>query len=322
MARRRLLLLLKPLDVYPSLETSVQTTTTSSANRQKVLRYLHNRMLAHKNAINFCQNTLEKKAVDWKATFRSGLHKPIRNVDLVITVGGDGTLLQASHLLDDKIPVLGLNSDPTRPEEVAELSEEFDATRSTGYLCAATADNFEQILNDILENRSEPCELARMAVSVNSNLISTSALNDILLAHPCPATVSRFSLRIKKDGEPLSSLLHCRSSGLRVSTAAGSTAAIHSAGGFTMPILSKELQYMVREPISADATSELMSGLVKSSETMEVSWFCREGVLYIDGSHVVHSIQLGDTIQLSPRAPLLKVYLSPDLLSRNQQANI
>lgn len=128
--------------------------------------------------------------------------------------------------------------------------------------------------------------------------------------------------RIKQDGELFPSLVHCRSSGLRVSTAAGSTAAIHSAGGFTMPILSKELQYMVREPISAGATSDLMCGLVKSSETMEISWFCREGILYIDGSHVVHSIKLGDTIELSSRAPLLKVYLSPDLLSRNEQTKL
>ncbi|KAL0399506.1 UNVERIFIED_CONTAM: putative NADH kinase [Sesamum radiatum] len=156
--------------------------------------------------------------------------------------------------MDDSIPVLGVNSDPTRPEEVAELSEEFDATRSTGYLCAATASNFEQMIDGILENRSEPSELARMAVSVNSKLISTAALNDVLVAHPCPATVSRFSFRIKKIGEPLSSLLHCRSSGLRVSTAAGSTAAMHSAGGSAMPILSKELQYMLGDAI------ELSSG--------------------------------------------------------------
>ncbi|XP_011082800.1 probable NADH kinase isoform X2 [Sesamum indicum] len=255
MVRKRLLMLLKPFDVYPSHEPSLSiSSSSSSTNRHKVLRYLYDRTLAHKNAINFCQNILKKKVVDWKTVFRFDLSEPIRDVDLVVTVGGDGTLLQASHLMDDSIPVLGVNSDPTRPEEVAELSEEFDATRSTGYLCAATANNFEQMIDGILENRSEPSELARMAVSVNSKLISTAALNDVLLAHPCPATVSRFSFRIKKIGEPLSSLLHCRSSGLRVSTAAGSTAAMLSAGGSAMPILSKELQYMLGDTI------ELSSG--------------------------------------------------------------
>lgn len=88
----------------------------------QVLRYLSNRTLAHKNAINFCQNILKKKLIEWKAVFRSDLSKPIHDVDMVITVGGDGTLLQASHLMDDSIPVLGVNSDPTQPNEVTYLS--------------------------------------------------------------------------------------------------------------------------------------------------------------------------------------------------------
>lgn len=41
-------------------------------------------------------------------------------MDLVVTVGGDGTLLQASHFMDDSIPVLGVNSDPTKAEEVSQ----------------------------------------------------------------------------------------------------------------------------------------------------------------------------------------------------------
>lgn len=91
------------------------------ANLQ-VLRYLSNRTLAHRNAINFCQNILKQKLIEWKAVFRSDLSKPIHDVDMVITVGGDGTLLQASHLMDDSIPVLGVNSDPTQPNEVTYLS--------------------------------------------------------------------------------------------------------------------------------------------------------------------------------------------------------
>ncbi|XP_051126306.1 NADH kinase [Andrographis paniculata] len=318
MARKRLqlLLLLKPFDIYPSPISSSSSSSSSAANQ--VLTYLQNRTSAHKHAINICQTVLNARTaaglVHWKADFRGHVSGPIRGVDLVVTIGGDGTLLQASHLMDDdSIPVLGVNSDPTRPHEVEELNDEFDATRSTGYLCAATPDTFEQILDGILENRCRPSELARMAVSINSNMVQTSALNDILLAHPCPAAVSRFSFRVKRNGEPLTSLVHCRSSGLRVSTAAGSTAAMHSAGGSAMPILSKELQYMVREPISQMPNAHLMHGWVKSSETMNISWFCREGILYIDGSHVVHSVQLGDTIELSSRAPALKVYLPPHL---------
>lgn len=38
--------------------------------------------------------------------------------DLVISIGGDGTLLQASHFLDDSVPIVGINSDPTQIDEV------------------------------------------------------------------------------------------------------------------------------------------------------------------------------------------------------------
>lgn len=80
--------------------------------------YLDSRCTVHKNAINFCQDVVKRKFVEWKSIFRSDLSKPITDVDLVVTVGGDGTLLQASHLMDDSIPVLGVNSDPTQSEEV------------------------------------------------------------------------------------------------------------------------------------------------------------------------------------------------------------
>lgn len=114
-----------------------------------------------------------------------------------------------------------------------------------------------------------------------------------------------------KNGLPCCPLVNSRSSGLRVSTAAGSTAAMLSAGGFRMPILSKDLQYMVREPIMpAAASSEIMHGLVKPKQVMKATWSSKEGVIYIDGSHVCHSIQYEDVVEISSNAPGLKIFLS------------
>ncbi|XVF79097.1 hypothetical protein PTKIN_Ptkin14bG0192000 [Pterospermum kingtungense] len=314
MARRKLLLLLKPFDVYQL----TQSNSVSHFPNHRVFSYLDNRLKVHKEAINFCQKILQKKPVDWKPIFRNDLSQPIHNVDLVVTVGGDGTLLQASHSMDDSIPVLGVNSDPTQAEEVEEFSNVFDATRSTGYLCAATVKSFEQVLDSFLEGRTVPSKLSRISVSVNSEVLSTHALNDILIAHPCPATVSRFSFKIKRDDQTCSPLVHCRSSGLRVSTAAGSTAAMLSAGGFPMPILSRDLQYTVREPIlPGPPTSSLMHGLIKSDQSMDAAWFSKEGLIYVDGSYVSYTIQYGDTIEISSKAPVLQVVLPPHLSSSN-----
>lgn len=54
---------------------------------------------------------------------RNDLSQPIRGVDIVVTVGGDGTLLRASHFMDGEIPVLGVNSDPTQSKEVTLVAE-------------------------------------------------------------------------------------------------------------------------------------------------------------------------------------------------------
>lgn len=84
-----------------------------------------------------------------------------------------------------------------------------------------------------------------------------------------------------------------------------------------MPPLSRELQYMAREPISPGAAASLMHGFTKPNESMDFTWFSKEGDLYIDGSHVCYSIKYGDTIQISSQAPVLKVFLSQNLLSKN-----
>ncbi|KAF5176082.1 Nadh kinase [Thalictrum thalictroides] len=302
MSKKRILLLLKPFNVYPN--------PTNGFSNPKVLGYLDNRRKVHKDAIRFCENVMRRKSLDWKPLLRNNLLHPIRDVDMVITIGGDGTLLQASHFMDDSIPVLGVNSDPTVTEEVEEHNNEFDATRSTGYLCAATVRNFEQVLDDIMEGEKTFSELSRISIYVNRRPLPQYALNDLLIAHPCPATVSRFSYKIEGKGESCSPLVHCRSSGFRVSTAAGSTAAMLSSGGFSMPITSQDLQYLVREPILQGPTnSSVMHGLVRPDESMRATWYSQEGVIYIDGSHVFHSIQNGDSIEISSQAPGLKVFL-------------
>ncbi|GAB2278020.1 hypothetical protein Dimus_012719 [Dionaea muscipula] len=309
MIKKRLLLLLKPLDV---LVTPQSNSFSRLPNGKQVLHHLENRIQVHKDAINFCQDVLKRKSVDWEPLFRDTLSQRVRNVDLVVTVGGDGTLLQASHFMDDSTPILGVNSDPTQVEEVEEFSNDFDATRSTGYLCAATVNNFEQVLDEIFEDRVSPDPVSRISICINARKLPCYALNDLLIAHPCPAAVSRFSFRLRKDGHPQSHtcLVNCRCSGLRVCTAAGSTAAMLSAGGFSMPILSRDLQYMVREPISPVASGlNLMRGFVESHLTMDITWSSKDGVLYVDGSHFTYPIQQGDVIEISSKAPVLKIYL-------------
>ncbi|KAG6756366.1 hypothetical protein POTOM_039794 [Populus tomentosa] len=106
---------------------------------------------------------------------------------------------------------------------VEKFRNEFDATRSIGYLCAATVQSFEQVLDEILASQKVSANLSRISFSVNSQPLSTYVLRQFHASH------SGNDLAIQRDSESCGPLVNCRSSGLRVSTAAGSTAATLSA---------------------------------------------------------------------------------------------
>ena len=61
---------------------------------------------------------LRQKTFQWVKIERNDLSQPIRDIDILVMVGGGGTLLQATHFLDGQIPVLGVDSDPTQAKEV------------------------------------------------------------------------------------------------------------------------------------------------------------------------------------------------------------
>lgn len=52
-----------------------------------------------------------------------------------------------------------------------------------------------QVLDSILSGEAVPSKLSRISLSVNSELLTKYPLNDVLIAHPCPASVSRFSFK-------------------------------------------------------------------------------------------------------------------------------
>ncbi|KAH9330380.1 hypothetical protein KI387_002488 [Taxus chinensis] len=320
MAIRRALVLLKrsALDVYTNVYRDPQIMSLIQTSHQ-VIGNLANRHNTHIETVKFCEDVLRRKPLEWKTVVGDELEAPISDVDLVITIGGDGTLLRASHYVDSSAPIFGVNSDPTRITEIKENLESFDASRSTGYMCAATAESFEQVLDEILEGRRKPVQLSRLSTCIDGVHSHAHALNDVLLAHSCPAAVTHCSFRIIREDSYDSDfpLVHSRSSGLRVCTAAGSTAAMRSAGGCPMPILSRDLQYMVREPILLHDHSKVMHGWIRTNEVMHIVWGCTEGFIYIDGSHVYLPLKYGCTVQISSKSPPLQVYLHSSCLQHD-----
>eukprot|EP01038_Epipyxis_sp_PR26KG_P014776 gene14776-19857_t len=262
---------------------------------------LNNRYRAHTHVVELVKSIVEKIGIKYSVIGREEMHRgSMEDKDLVIAVGGDGTILNVSSFLDDSIPVLGVNSDPTRPEEqgVTNLKDE---RRSRGALCATSANDVETTLPMILYGNISPGLRSRIQCLVRSTYTETRlppALNDILISHPIPAAVSRFRLALCKGNvvpaykpiiyhEEMFSF-NVWSSGLWVSTATGSTAAIRAAGGFKMDISNPSLQYMVREHLIEEGhshQSKASHGVIRTDESLQLRWNSQFGSIYVDGSH-------------------------------------
>ncbi len=185
--------------------------------------------------------------------------------DLIVTVGGDGTFLEASRHIKNQY-ILGVNS---------------SLNFSVGRFCAANVNNFEKIFNQIVKSEFRTQLLHRVRLNITGHKKPIDALNDALICHKNPAFLCRYYIQFRGKVE------RQRSSGVWISTACGSTGAMHSAGGKILPKTRKELQYIPRELYQGKQSSfQLRGGIIKPTETFTVTSLMREGVIYVDGPHI------------------------------------
>ena len=87
----------------------------------KALRWtrLESRYHSHKACVESLLSILRHNHVSFSCINRVELDRQhLADVDLMIAVGGDGTVLSAAHFLDHgTIPLLGINSDPISEED-------------------------------------------------------------------------------------------------------------------------------------------------------------------------------------------------------------
>lgn len=210
--------------------------------------------------------------------------------------------------------------------------------RSHGALCMASALDIEERLPKVLYGEAQDnLKLrTRICCKVKSTFSETKlvpALNDLLIANPSPAAVSRFRMgwlskhedeSPKKQhygtitrfaGEPydVAHSLNVWSSGLWVSTATGSTAAMKAAGGQPMDQNSADLQYLIRDHMMENSTEDLdagvNNGMVLPDQKMHLRWNSQKGRIFIDGSHLTHNLELGDEILIDNQAPPLPMFM-------------
>ena len=219
--------------------------------------------LRHSKSITTVLEALD--AVGHKPVIIDGLgvdFKVPATTKLVITVGGDGTLLSASHKVPAGVPILGVNSDPGT---------------STGYLCAAHASDVAGILKSkTLKGMAK--SVTRLQVLVAGKVVSNRVLNEALFSHVCPAAMTKFILDKYRYG----------SSGLWVGTGAGSTGAMQSAGGSCYSPEGKYLHAIIREPYRAPGRSV---NRFFEGRSFKLISKVNDGILYLDGPFIQHPVK-------------------------------
>jgi NAD+ kinase len=207
-------------------------------------------------------------------------------LDLVVTVGGDGTLLAASHFVAE-VPVLGINSAPSH---------------SVGFFCGARSGEVLDALRSAMKGSLRRTVLTRMAVTINGALFAARVLNDALLCHASPAATSRYIVRVADVEEQQ------KSSGFWIGPAAGSTAAQRSAGGRVLPLTSRQLQLVVREPYTPHGEAyRLRHALVPPGQKVTVRSKMHDGRIFLDGPNRCTEIGYGDVIEFTQAEQSLTV---------------
>ena len=149
-------------------------------------------------------------------------------LDLIIVVGGDGSVLDASSLaIEKKTPILGVN------------------LGRLGYLTEVEVDKLE-MLSMLFEGAYSVEDKMLLEVSHVSDCEITKserlAVNDIIISHDTFLGIAEFELE-KNDGERV----RYRADGIIFSTPVGSTAYSLSAGG---PIVAHGINSILVTPIA------------------------------------------------------------------------
>ncbi len=197
------------------------------------------------------------------------------DVDLVMSVGGDGTLLGAARrLVGARCPVLGVNLG-----KLGFLAE-FSADEVRAFLAGDAVDGW----------RINPRIMLQVRLEGREGLVRY-ALNDVVVSQ---GVVSRL-INIDMDVDGLHAIQY-RSDGLIISTPVGSTAYSLSLGG---PILSQGLRAFVITPLAPHSLTNRPIVVEGGSEVaFELQNQARELALVIDGQERIELHQ-GDRFRVS-----------------------
>ena len=214
-----------------------------------------------------------------------------RECDLLMVLGGDGTILQAVHELEQQTPpMFGIN------------------LGSLGFLTTVSAGQWSDAVDAIVQRKYILSQRTLLAVEVchdGQNEEPRIALNDAVISRGELSRLIRLDAHI--DGEFLTEY---NADGLIVSTPTGSTAYSLSAGG---PVLTPDSGVLVVTPICPHVLT-MRSVMVSDESVIEISHnhTTTDIFLTLDGQNSVR-IGPGDSIRIRKAAHRLALAMLPGM---------
>lgn len=164
-----------------------------------------------------------------QSSWDDGIDQINRGTDLIVSVGGDGTLLRVARVVAPSgIPILGVNAG------------------RLGFLTEIDASTSSELLPRALDGEGRIEE--RTMLTVDHDGATSYALNDAIISRGGPARTVQVGVTVNGV-----ELLAFRGDGVIIATATGSTAYNLAAGGPVLPPTTAEL---VINPVSAHPASE------------------------------------------------------------------
>lgn len=248
----------------------------------------------HEATLRVVRAVLSRLDIRFRCVYRQNLtRRHFQGIDLVITLGGDGTFLTSTHFVSG-VPMLGVNSAPSS---------------SHGKFCLAKAETFEAIMRSIITGELQPLSLLRLQLTLDDQPLSGFVMNEILIHDEAPPGACRYHLSLNGQQE------RQLSSGVYVATPAGSTGSIRSAGGHVLPLTSLNWQYFVREPfIEPDGPDwQFLDGILSSDDSLLITSGMWDGWIFVDGknSGIKHPFPRGAQLRVRPAPMPLIAYANP-----------
>lgn len=154
------------------------------------------------------------------------LENPVFDIDLALSVGGDGTFLRTAEQIDDQlIPILGIN------------------TGRLGFLADVSGDQIEDTLDELFHRKFQIEERMLLELQTENNIFENNhALNEVAILKR--DTSSMITIHTYLNDEYLTSY---QADGLIVATPTGSTAYSMSVNG---PIILPQCDNIVLTPVA------------------------------------------------------------------------